>query len=82
MKEVTKTKQPSTKQMLAMAENLREKFGKPSCIEIRAWKFTCTQGLEFRIYVEDIASDNQQSWIGCQNCYFALMAQEVKNDEI
>jgi len=77
MKKIKGTKQPSTAQMLTMAENLMEKFGSPACVEIHAWRFMSSPELEFRIYVESICNDNQKSWAGCQNCYFALM--EVKN---
>lgn len=73
MKAIRRSKSPTTKQLLIMASNLREKFNKPSMIEIDAWSNMMDLGpreyYRFRMYVEDNISSNFDSWEKLQLAY-------------
>jgi len=77
MKKVNKSKEPTLKQMLNMASNLREKFGKPSAIEINAWDYNTsednTNKTNFCLYIESKHSIDFDFWYELQGYYFGLM---------
>lgn len=77
---VNKSKSPTLKQLLNMAANLKEKFNKPACVEIKAWQFDSNRSnanrATFNIYAADLCSIYLESWSECQDKYFELMGKE------
>lgn len=74
MKRIQRSKEPSVRQMLNMARNLREKFGKASLIEIKTWAYSSSNNKpQYNLYVEDIHNIDFKTWKACQDKYFELM---------
>lgn len=76
MKKIGKSKNPSVRQMLNMASNLEEKFGKCSMVQVNAWHFS--SGLtpnrpSYSIYVENILCTYHDSWKETLERYFSVM---------
>ena len=73
MKHVRRSKEPNVKQMLAMAANIREKFHKPSMIELKAWNFSSVLKTGYTVYVEHLHHISCDTWLETQDKYFELM---------
>lgn len=78
MKRVQRSKEPSLRQLLNMASNLREKFRCPCSVEISAWHYDYTGDRSNRhVFGIWIAARGRHyefdSWKECQDKYFRLI---------
>ena len=75
MHRINRSKGPSVRQMLNMAENLRDKSGEYSVVEIShsAHYAPNSSYIEFIIYTESRAHLKFKTWKECQDKYFELV---------
>lgn len=74
MKRVQKSNEPTIRQLLNMAANLREKTQSSTLIEIETWDFqTENKEQTFRIYSDSGTNEKFKSWRECQDYYFSIM---------
>ena len=73
IKEVKRTKYPTSKQISSMALNLKEKY-KNKHVSIE-WRFSVYRILIIHlfIYIEDLICQDHLTWEECQDKYFSLM---------
>ena len=75
MHKVNRSKEPSVRQMLNMAENLREKYNVFVTVEASG-KAHCTSWIslyKFTIYMSDRGHEESKTWKECQDKYFELV---------
>ena len=80
MKRIGNSKEPTTKQMLAMAENLMRKLGCHAVVETTASAYDCTGNvkIEYNLYNDAHEShwDYFDTWPELLSCYRKLMKGE------
>jgi hypothetical protein len=76
VKEIIRSSEPSSKQLLDMAANLKEKFKAPACVEMAAWTYNLSEPkIKYLIFVDNTLSIHrmEMTWDQCQDYYFELM---------
>lgn len=78
MARVYNSKEPTAKQMLNMASNLKNRFNKPALIQVNAWHLSSNKReVTYNLYVEDTENGNFHDWPTTLSRYRLLMQGKI-----